>query len=210
MTPMVLGMEPARQTFEQERKIRQKAVRLAVQDLHGWQPFSTVKGFSPWGLGTIIGEAGDIGNYPGCRHLFKRLGLAPDDCYSRGEKSTGRMIPRSTRGRIMGIIADPLLRAQWRGETDDESAHPIGPYGKVYGDTKARRLAEEKSKGHADKLARRTMVKALLHDVHRAWHGLPLDYVLGDGASQMEAESLQRRDRTVSTFPAEVNHGQTT
>lgn len=104
----------------------------------------------------------------------------------------------------MGIIADPLFRAQWRGarEGDDGSqrgnesqvdfdpvatsipAHAIGPFGAVYGEAKVRQLAAGKTKGHAEKLARRTMVKALLHDVHRAWHGVELDYAkqnAGDG-----------------------------
>jgi len=108
--------------------------------------------------------------------MYKRLGLAPDECYPRGEKSTGRKIPRATRGRIIGCLADPLLRAQWRSEKDDVAAHPIGPYGAVYGTTKARQLATGKTPGHSHAIARRAMIKALIHDVHRAWFGLPLHY----------------------------------
>lgn len=76
----------------------------------------------------------------------------------------------------MGIIADALLRAQWRGEKDGVPAHSIGPFGAVYGEAKARQLAAGKSKGRAEKLARRAMIKALIHDVHAAWHGKALAY----------------------------------
>lgn len=176
MASMVLAMEPSRAAFEIERKAHRKAAEKLALPLPAWKRIGHVMGFGIWGLVALIGEAGDIGNYPGCRHLYKRLGLAPDECYPRGEKNTGRMIPRNTRGRMMGVIADPLLRAQWRGEKEGSPAHPIGPFGKVYGETKARHLAAGKQKGHADKLARRAMTKALLHDVHRAWHGMPLDY----------------------------------
>ena len=195
MAPLIHASEPSRVAFEAERKRHHKAAEKLVSALPGWQGIKHVSGFSAWGLATVIGEAGDLGAYSGCRKLFKRLGLAPDECYETGEKKTGRKIPRNSRGRIMGIIADPLLRAQWRGarEQDDDGshvkveshaaddpvvvpAHAIGPFGEVYGSVKARHLAAGKVKGHADKLARRAMVKALLHDVHRAWHGKTLDY----------------------------------
>lgn len=173
---MVKATTPARVQFEATRKAHRRAVERAVETLDGWKRIEHVRGFSSWGLGALIGEAGDLDAYTGCRKVYKRLGLAPDECYPRGEKNTGRMIPRMARGRIMGIIADALLRAQWRGETDETPAHAIGPFGIVYGETKARRLQEGKTKGHADKLARRAMTKALIHDAWRAWHGLPLDY----------------------------------
>lgn len=197
---MVLAAEPSRVAFDAEGKKHHRNAEQTVRQLPSWQRIGHVKGFSAWGLAAIIGEAGDIGQYSGCRKLFKRLGLAPDECYPTGEKKTGRKIPRMARGRVMGIIAEPLLRAQWRGAKevgDDDGdasheaveshcgndrvpvvvpAHAIGPYGKVYGDAKARHLAAGKSKGHADKAARRAMVKALLHDVHAAWHGEELMY----------------------------------
>lgn len=193
MAPMVVGMEPSRVIFEQERKQRRKDVEKAVKSMPAWESLQGINGFSAWGLGVIIGEAGNIGLYSGCRKLYKRLGLAPDDAYERGEKSTGRKIPRAARGRIMGILAEPLLRQQWRGEKDDAPAHPIGPYGAVYGYNKARHLEAGKTKGHAHNLARRAMIKALLHDVWRAWHGLPLDYTSLAGC-QIQSDSHEMSD----------------
>ena len=180
--------------FEIERHGHRKRAEELIETLPGWQRIKHVSGFSSWGLVALIGEAGDLSDYSGCRQLFKQLGLAPDDCYPTGDRRTGRKIPRATRGRIIGIICDPLLRQQWRGERADDGgcltageslaasdptvvpAHAIGPFGAVYGEAKARHLAAGKSKGHAEKLARRSMVKALIHDVHLAWHDRPLDY----------------------------------
>lgn len=184
MAPMVVGMEPSRATFEAERKARRKAVEKSVQTLPAYEIIRHVNGFAAWGLGSLIGEAGDIGMYSGCRKLYKRLGLAPNDCYPRGEKSTGRMIPRMARGRIMGIIADPLLKAKAKNA-----------YGSVYDTNKARHLEAGKTKGHAHNLARRAMVKALLHDVWRAWHGLQPDYQFSsDVESRLSFESHATND----------------
>jgi hypothetical protein len=176
---MVIEMEPTRRAFDQERKARRKDAEKLVASLPAWNRVKHIRGFSAWGMAVLIGEAGSFSTYSGCRKVFKRLGLAPDACYEKGEKSTGRKIPRNSRGRVMGVIADALLRAQWRGEREDAPAHPIGPYGKVYGDTKLRHL-ETKTKGHADKVARRAMVKALIHDVWRGWYGLDLTYTADD------------------------------
>lgn len=170
---MEAQMAPVTEWFDARRKEHRKMAERVVATMPEWHRISHVRGFGVWGMVALIGEAGDILDYSGCRKLFKRLGLAPNECYPAGEKKTGRKIPRNTRGRIMGIIADPLLRAQWRGEKDGVPAHAIGPFGQVYGEIKMRRLAEGKKSGHADRLARRAMVKALIHDIHAAWHNKP-------------------------------------
>jgi hypothetical protein len=204
VAPMILDVAGPWWLFEEQRDLnRHEAERLA-NALPAWRNLDHIKGFTIWGLVALIGEFGDLTDnfvpeaerkegqrYSGVRRLYKRLGLAPDDCYPSGEKRTGRKIPRNTRGRIMGIIADTLLRHQWAGERGPDGeklsesekggpknkpAHPTGPYGLVYAEAKARQLMSGKSLGHADKLARRAMVKALIHDVYLGWHGRPLLY----------------------------------
>lgn len=172
---MVLNSHPSRAAFDAVAKQHQKSATKLVETLPAWERIGHVKGFSAWGLAVLIGEAGDIGNYSGCRKLYKRLGWAPKECYETGETG-GRKIPRQTKGRIYGIITESLIKAQWRGEKDNVAPHPIGPFGEVYGAVKARGLESGKTKGHAHKLALRAMTKALIHDVHRAWHEMPLDY----------------------------------
>lgn len=200
----ILDMAAPWWLFEMHRDLNRVEAERLARTLPAWSRLDHIKGFTIWGLVTIIGEFGDLTDnlvpeaerksghrYSGVRRIYKRLGLAPDECYPTGEKSKGRKIPRSTRGRIMGIIADTLLKHQWAGERGPEGeklaasgkgdptnipAHPTGPYGAVYGKVKASHLAQGKKDGHADKVARRAMVKALIHDVHLAWHGEPLEY----------------------------------
>lgn len=152
---------------------------------------SDIQGFSSWGLSALVGEAGDLGNYPNPAKLHKRLGLAPDDAYPTGEKRKGRMIPRACRGRIFGMIADPLFKHQWRGEKDGVAPHAIGPYGVVYAAAKAKGLASGKTKKHADVLARRIMLKALVLDAWCAWHGRPLRYHK-DASQEAEGATISR------------------
>jgi len=229
LAPMVIGLHPARQSLEMERKQSRKRVESSVKSLPAWERLKHIKGFSVWHLGCIIGEFGDLTDdivptearepgkrYSGVRRIYKRFGLAPDSAYPRGEKRTGAMVPRSTRGRIIGIIFDPLLKHQWaaergpngeklkeseKGRSENIPAHPTGPYGVVYGETKARQLAAGRSNGHAFALARRTMVKALIHDVHKAWHGQPLTYQFeGSAASHVMSASRPKFDRRAPDF----------
>lgn len=187
---MVLNAEPSRSGFNAMATAHRRTAELLAATLPAWERLQHISGFSAWGLATIIGEAGDIGAYSGVRKLYKALGWAPTECYA-SEDGKATAVPRAKKGRLYGIIQDPLFRAQWRGERgpDGEAvsekhkgepgnrpAHPIGPFGAVYGANKERHLAAGKTKGHAEKLARRAMLKALLHDVHRGWHGAPLDF----------------------------------
>jgi hypothetical protein len=188
----IVMLEPMRQYLVDNYTAHRKQAEKLAATLPAAGFVERVRGFSIWGLVALVGEAGDLGLYPGCRHLYKRLGLAPNECYEAGQKKTGRKIPRLTRGRVMGIIADPLLRAQRRAQTDDEAAHAIGPYGKVYGDVRhrheaaggcenCRRVSPTTKKpmvaAHSHALGRRAMLKALIHDVHQAWHGKAPDFL---------------------------------
>lgn len=180
---------PAWWDFTREYQLHRSYIEEAAAALPGAAVVDRIAGFSLWGLGTIVCLCGDITDdivpvaerepgkrYSGVRRLYKRLGMAPKEVYPTGEKKTGHKVPRETLGIVMGTIADPLLRAQWRGETDERPAHAVGPYGLVYGEAKARHLAAGRNKLHADRLARRAIVKAVIHDVHKAWHGQPLTY----------------------------------
>ena len=221
MQIMVLGMEPARETLENERKLRRKQVEKLVASLPAWPLMEHIVGFSKWGLGVIVGEFGDLTDdimpaelrvpgkrYSGVRRIYKRFGLAPNDCYEAGEKKTGRKVPRSTRGRIIGILFDPLIKHQWaaergpdrealkaseKGADENAPAHPKGPYGLVYRDVKERALQTGKTNGHAFALGRRAMIKALIHDVHKAWHGEPLTFSSA-WESQEDGESHREPD----------------
>lgn len=192
LSTMTQNVLDACDRIDDEIKLRRKQAEALVRELPAWERLKGIRGFSEWGLAAIVGEAGDVGQYSGCRKLYKRLGLAPAECYSTGEKRGGRMIPRSAHGRLHGIIADALLKAQLgaergpngetlkkaeKGRPENKPRYPKGPYGRVYIEANDRHKANDRKDGHAHALAMRAMLKALLHDVHRVWHGLEPDYV---------------------------------
>lgn len=203
---MVFDIAPARNQIKALEKENRKIAEKLAEQLPVYNRIQHIRGFGVWGVCCIIGEAGDLDAFSGRRKLYKYLGLAPDECYKTGKdkpgRKGGRMIPRSTRGRIMGCIGVPLFNKQWaaecgpagekikkggtvkKGDPGNTPAHPTGPYGQVYYEAHARALASGKTRGHAHKLGRRVMVKALLHDVWAAWHGLELTFAkpLADAA----------------------------
>ena len=154
------------------------------------------RGFSVHGLAVIVGNSGDLSNYPGPAALWKRLGWAPADEYETGEKSDGRKVPRARKGRIYGVIVPQIIKAQVRRVKDDDGRKTdesvaIGPYGAVYLETKARLLERFTAEGgkapkwHASNLAYRVMLKALLRDLWCAWR----DEDVGEASEQMPTSS---------------------
>lgn len=208
MANMVLQTDEAKKPFSAMGRQHKRSAERLAERLPAWEHIKHVRGFGPWGLAVLVGEAGDLGAWaasatgrPSVRALYKRLGFAPNEAYPRGEKSTGRKIPRKTKGRIIGIIYDSLIKAQRcsgkAGSTacsTDEAhePHAHGPYGQVYQDVKERKLAEGKTKNHAHQIARRATTKALIHDVWKAWHAQPLTFA-GEG-SHSSSESQERED----------------
>lgn len=70
--PLELGREPIKkERLARERILRKLAMNLDVAD---WM--ESVPGFGPLGLAQIIGEAGDLSNYPNPGKLWKRMCLA--------------------------------------------------------------------------------------------------------------------------------------
>ncbi|WBU27510.1 hypothetical protein OOZ54_12480 [Rhodopseudomonas palustris] len=62
---------------QREDIVTKRLDELAMQ-LPVWKSFGEqIRGFSATFLGTIIGEAGDLSNYPDHSKLWKRMGLAP-------------------------------------------------------------------------------------------------------------------------------------
>lgn len=153
----------------------------------------SVAGFGVRGLGMIVGlAAGD--NHMGptdfsTRKKFRsRLGLANSDEANYRQKTKFR------RGQLWSFLYDALLRQQWLGDKDEDgnspsksgkpvavAAHPIGPYGEIYGRMKARYMQRVVDTAHlppgkdkwvpkrADFAARRAMAQRLLDDLWRVW-----------------------------------------
>lgn len=174
---VVLRNITARAAWDEMRDDTETRMRKLARDLPAWPFVERVKGLSDLGLAVIVGEAGNLGDYPKKGHLWKRLGLAVIDGARQGNPGTGASAEewiahgynRQRRAEVYAFLDDVMFRAQWRGAKDDAPAHARGPYGEHYARKKAEYLAWEWTPKHADKAARRYMAKMLIRDLWNAW-----------------------------------------
>lgn len=153
-----------------EREMVVLASKLPVSE---W--VESVRGCTAMVLAVIVGEAGNLSNYPDRSRLQKRLGLGIVDGVRQGNPGPNATdddwirhgYNRQRRAEMWAFLDDTLLRAQWRAEKCTIPAHPIGPYGDHYG----RKKAEYIERGHPapDKAARRYMAKMFIRDLWQEW-----------------------------------------
>jgi hypothetical protein len=180
VSSLVVQSAAGRAPWDEIRRDIEDDMRTFGRQLPVW-PYN-VKGVSELGLAVVIGEAGNLSGYDNPAKLWKRLGLAVIDGRRQGrpendvaEEWIKHGYNRQRRAEVWAFFDDVMFRAQWRGAvTDDddnvtEPAHPIGPYGEVYGERKAWNLARGWVPAHADKEARRYMTKRFLRELWKAW-----------------------------------------
>lgn len=176
---VILRNTVARSTWDEMRVETEKQMRELAHELPAWAFAKSVRGLSDLGFAAIVGEAGNLGEYPKKGHLWKRLGLAVIDGNRQGNPGSNATAEdwiahgynKQRRAEVYAFVDDVLLRAQWRGAKDDAPGYAIGPYGEYYSRKKAEYLSREWTPGHADKAARRYMAKMLVRDLWNAWRG---------------------------------------
>lgn len=153
--------------LEIEREMRRKARQLPIYE---WA--KSIKGLGEIGLAVIIGETGDLSNYPNYRHVWKRLGLAPFEgkSYSLWRVEGGLDAEDWTRAgynprrraEIYSCVGDPLFRAQSVAK---------GPYRAIYDKRRAHTAITHAdwTKAHSHNDALRIMTKALVSDLWSEW-----------------------------------------
>ena len=77
LAPYILMAQQAREPYDTYRKNVEKEMQKAVKELPIYDWWHAIRGVGDLGLALIIGECGDLSNYPNHRHLWKRLGLVP-------------------------------------------------------------------------------------------------------------------------------------
>jgi hypothetical protein len=174
----ILTFAQARETIDEKRaEVEARMVALAkTLPVYPW--VESVKGVTAKGLAIVVGEAGDLADYPKKGHLWKRLGLAVFDGQRQGSVPKGvtgddrkeawkaRGYKPARRAETYAMFDDTMLRSQWRGEKDGVAARPLGPYGAYYAKKKAEYVAREKP--YADRSARRAMTKMFIRDLWNA------------------------------------------
>jgi hypothetical protein len=164
LRPLVLTTEQSRAAWDSIRDGAEDQMRSLAESLPVFEWVKGIRGFAALGLSIIVAESGDLSGYANPSRLWKRLGLAPQSCYTMTTKSgdTANAIPRQRRSAIW-TIGDSLIK----GNRD-------GVYRKLYLDRKVYELArtddgKPKSPMHAHRRAQRYMEKRLIKDLWRAW-----------------------------------------
>lgn len=169
VTRVVMNGLKSRAAWDEMRtEIERDMERLAAQT-PGARFVAETPGLALKGLAVIVGEAGNLADYPKKGHLWKRLGLAVIDGRRQGSVPKGmsaedraaawieRKYNPSRRAEIYAFIDDALFRAQKAGTK----------YRVYYERKKAEYIAREVH--YPDRCARRAMTKMVIRDLWKAW-----------------------------------------
>jgi hypothetical protein len=150
-----------------------------------------VLGFGDKALAVVVGETGDLSNYPHPRMVWKRLGLAPYEGHAASTWRTQSRRPRalegeewttlgykpSRRAEMHAFIGDPMSRHQLISaeKSGTEFGSPKGPYGTVYVQRREKTKIDHPdwTPAHARADALRIMTKALIEDLWSTWRTRP-------------------------------------
>lgn len=164
----------ARSILEGNRKQVEKDMAKVAKTLPVAEWVEGVKGFGIGSLAAVIGEAGDLSNYPTHSHLWKRLGLAVID----GGRQ--RLVPGAdalvhgyspSRRSVVWNIGQCVFKSQSQ-RVDKETGEvkvEAGEYRKLYDARKEYEMGRVETKGHAHNRATRYMEKKLMRDLWKAW-----------------------------------------
>lgn len=203
----------ARQPFADiEKQAVDRMEDLSVT-LPAWTAFGhDVRGFGLVSLAVIVGEAGDLANYPTVSKLWKRMGLAVMDGVRQGGLAKGASKDdwishgySPKRRSHMWNIGDALIKAQVRKVKDDDGEDTgertaIGLYGEIYLVRKAYEFERDPDMQpiKAHRRAQRYMEKRLLKHLWQTWRRarMPVETV-----SRVPAATLSGASRALGHTP---------
>ncbi len=142
-----------------------------------------VAGLGPVGLTVIIGETGDLSNYPNFRHVWKRLGMMPFEGKACSTWRRENNMPEGgwlrvgyspkRHAQIYACVTEPMMKHQIEGaaKTETEFGLPKQKYGAIYVARREKTKLEHSdwSKKHALFDATNIMTKALVSDLWLEW-----------------------------------------
>jgi len=153
------GFYEARKVLAAERNSLDKERRKLAKDLPALAWVESVRGFGVGVFCDVVGECGDLSNYPNHRHLWKRMGLGLVDgqtqkaMQSDAEKSGYNKRRRS----IAYVLSENLMKL---GSPN---------YRPIYDGEKQKKLEAGQPKLRAHLHGLRLTAKAALRDLWRAW-----------------------------------------
>lgn len=164
----------ARSILEGNRKQVEKDMAKVAKTLPVAEWVDGIKGFGVGSLAAVIGEAGDLSNYPTHSHLWKRLGLAVIDGGRQRLVSGADALVHGyspSRRSVVWNIGQCVFKSQSQ-RVDKETGEvkiEAGEYRKVYDARKEYEMDRVETKGHAHNRATRYMEKKLMRDLWKAW-----------------------------------------
>jgi hypothetical protein len=190
----ILASAQSRTIWDALRVEIETEMEALAKQLHVWPWWQAeVKGGGAKWLAVIVGEAGDVGSYKSKSHLWKRCGLAVIDGERQRKKASAEGAAahgyNPQRRSELWNVGVGVVRAQWRGDRDEDGkkpaetgkpvavpGHAVGRYGEMYARRKAFLAAREQRRNdepwtpkHIDNDARRWMTKAILRDLRACW-----------------------------------------
>lgn len=164
----------ARSILEGNRKGVEKQMEKLAKSLPIYAWVDSIKGFGAGSLAAVIGEAGDLSNYPTHSHLWKRLGLAVIDGGRQRMVSGADALKHGycpSRRSIIWNIGGCVLKLQSQridketGEVKTEA----GEYRKLYDARKELELTRVETKAHAHNRSTRYVEKKLMRELWKQW-----------------------------------------
>lgn len=141
--------------WDEEQTAEEKDMIRIVRSLPIAPWVKSIRGAGEKGVATVIGEAGNLSNYPTIEKLWKRLGFAPYDGHAGSTWRRETWRPRALtadewvanpftkeRYSFMQQNALALWKSQWIGKagTEDHAGAPNGHYGEIFARRKAHTL----------------------------------------------------------------------
>ena len=170
----------ARALIADQRKATEKEMATQAKRLPVAEWVEGVKGFGIGSLAAIVGEAGDLSNYPTVSKLWKRMGLAVIGGVRQQRMPGADALEHGyspSRRSVVWNIGDPLVKCGDhyrkvyldRKEVEVHKAEAEGltvvPAAKIPAASKD----QYRSQGHIHNRAKRYMEKRLLRDLWAAW-----------------------------------------
>lgn len=143
-------------TFDKVEADIEKTLKKLVRELPVWKSWGkNTLGISELGIATIVGEAGDLSNYPKKGHLFQRMGVGFVDGERQGNLPATapasewirHAYNRQRRSRLYAYVGVPIIKCTEREETDTSSARPASPYREAYDQRRTYEIAKAEAAG---------------------------------------------------------------
>lgn len=190
MVPFV----PAIERFDEEMKPIERQLEKLAKRLPVAAWVKSVKGLGWGSLAAIVGEAGDLSQYPTVSGVWKRMGLAVIDgdgrqrkCADADKAAVHGYNPE--RRAVVWNMADSLSKHQrtWLNKETGEIRKPADHYGEILEREKAKALAAELTPLHAENRAKRHMSKVILRDLTIEWRR-----AVGQAPREIQADDADR------------------